>query len=143
MTREDLLKEVSPCGMLCSDCPPYKAKDDPALLQSLLDRGYKPEFLPCPGCREVKGHCPHFGTLCSTYACAEKHEVEFCGDCPEFPCQFLHPAADRANILPHNMKLFNLLTIRRDGLEAWYEHALEIKRRYYTGKITIGDGPQL
>jgi hypothetical protein len=143
MTREEMLREVAPCGMHCGDCPPYKARDDAAMFEMLVSHGYKKEFLPCPGCREVEGHCPHFQEVCATYKCVVEHGVELCFECPDFPCVKLHPAADRAERLPHNMKMYNLCTIRRIGLEAWREMAIEIKQRYYQGKITFGDGPQV
>jgi hypothetical protein len=59
------------------------------------------------------------------------------------PCSRLNPAADRANILPHNLKAFNLCCIQRQGLAAWLAQAPDIQRRYYAGKMAIGKGPQL
>jgi hypothetical protein len=55
----------------------------------------------------------------------------------------LHPCADRAGILPHYCKVFNLCTIKNIGLEGFIGKSPEIKKRYYTGKMEIGKGPQL
>ncbi|HNX97446.1 MAG TPA: hypothetical protein PKK12_07185 [Candidatus Aminicenantes bacterium] len=55
----------------------------------------------------------------------------------------LHPSADRAEVLPHNLKVYNLCTIERRGLDRFLEEAAESKARYYKGKMVIGSGPQL
>ena len=36
-------------------------------------------------------------------------------------CNYLHPVADKASELPHNTKLFNLLLIKKMGVDAWAE----------------------
>jgi hypothetical protein len=41
------------------------------------------------------------------------------------------------------MKIYNLCTIKRDGVEAFVEKSSEIKKRYYAGIMEIGKGPQL
>ena len=51
--------------------------------------------------------------------------------------------ADRADILPHNLKVFNLCFIQRHGLEEFLKKAPGIKRRYYRGKMAIGQGPKV
>jgi len=55
----------------------------------------------------------------------------------------LAPAADRAEVLPHNTKLYNLCVIQRRGVEELIERALEIKQSYYRGRMEIGEGPKL
>jgi hypothetical protein len=54
----------------------------------------------------------------------------------------LAPAADRADVLPHNTKLYNLCLIQKLGVEELIERALEIKQSYYRGKMEIGEGPK-
>jgi hypothetical protein len=80
---------------------------------------------------------------CSTFECVSGRGVEFCFQCAEFPCSRLNPASDRADVLPHNMKVFNLCTIRRDGVAGFLRASADMKRRYYQGKMAIGRGPQL
>lgn len=143
MKKTDEITLVAPCGMYCAECECHKAKDNPALLEYLVSKGLKREKLPCPGCRPLKGNCPAIGCTCETYACVTGRDNDFCFECPEFPCTKLLPAADRANILPHNMKVFNLCFIKQQGLDKWLEKAPEIKQRYYQGKMVIGKGPQL
>jgi hypothetical protein len=144
MTQNDRnLAGVAPCGIHCADCGPFLAKDDPAVLEECVARGIKRDRLPCLGCRAVKGNCPVLEETCETYACVSKRGFDFCFECPDFPCDKLNPAAHRAEILPHNLKVFNLCYIQRHGLGAWLKKAPEIKRRYYQGKMAIGKGPQI
>jgi hypothetical protein len=140
---EEMLAAAAPCGIDCSDCELFRAKDDPALMEALIAKGLKRESLPCPGCRPAKGLCPVIAGVCVTYACVEKRGVEFCYECPDFPCEKLNPAAHRADILPHNLKAFNLCFIQRHGLEEFLRAAPGIRRRYYRGKMVIGRGPQV
>ena len=62
---------LGPCGELCGLCPYYKGEKTPH----------------CNGCGYQKGHLFH--GECRVYFCAEKHDVEHCGLCPEFPCDLL------------------------------------------------------
>lgn len=132
---------AAPCGIYCAECKVYKSKDSPAVQEALVARGLKRESVPCPGCREVKGNCPAVGKTCETYTCSVGKKVSFCFECPGFPCSKLNPAVDRANILPHNMKVFNLCFIKEKGLQKWLEEAPEIQNKYFQGKMVIGRGP--
>jgi hypothetical protein len=143
MFTEEEVKDVATCGIYCGQCPAYTCKDNPVLLEAVVAKGLKREDLPCPGCREHKGKCAFTDGDCATYDCAEKHEVTFCYECAEFPCQYLHPCADRADVLPHNLKVYNLCYIKTHGLEAFKQKYPDIAACYYTGKMAIGKGPQL
>jgi len=143
MLNKDDLTLVSPCGIYCAECAAYKVKDHPELLNALVANGINEESLPCPGCRALDGNCLHLEGRCENYACAEEHEVAMCFECNEFPCNKLSPSVDRANVLPHNMKMFSQCYISRHGVEAWIKKLPEIRKRYYMGKITYGKGPLL
>lgn len=143
MSTEDGEDLVAPCGIDCGICELNMCKDKPLLLNFLAAKGVPKEKLPCDGCRSVKGACPVIGEVCETYACAITKNVGFCFECEEFPCSRLHPAANRADVLPHNMKLFNLCTIKRDGVKGFIDKSKEIKHMYYKGKMEIGKGPKL
>ncbi len=136
---------IAPCGIYCEPCPLYRAQFDEALRQSLSERLQRPpEEVPCRGCRPTAGSpTPLHGEVCCTFACAENKGHETCGECADFPCNLLHPAADRAAILPHNCKVFSLLVLRRDGVERWAEQYPQIGQRYYQGRMVIGSGPML
>lgn len=139
--NKDELALVSPCGIYCAECSAYKVKNNPELLKALVASGMKAEELPCPGCRAVEGNCPHLPECCENYICAMEHEVDMCFECEDFPCNKLHPSSDRANMLPHNMKLFTQCYIRKHGLQAWKEQYQSMRKRYFTGKISFGKGP--
>ncbi len=57
------------CGLDCVDCE-YKDK------------------CSCKGCRNTSGE-QFFGT-CRVAKCAIKHDVTYCYQCKEFPCQLLN-----------------------------------------------------
>jgi len=127
---------TAPCGLACFNCVVYLAKDNPEL-RTLVSKqfGIPPEEVNCPGCREVKGKCPVIPAECSVYPCAEKHAVKFCCDCPDFPCDNLHPYADQADKLPHNTKLYNLCLIKKLGVGEWAKtKAAQVKKTYFQDK---------
>jgi hypothetical protein len=138
---------VAPCGTYCGDCGAYRVKDDPSMRGVIAERLQRLQLnwngVPCAGCRPVEGDCQFIDGICATYACVTGHGFDFCFECPEFPCAKLNPAADRADALPHNIKLFNLCCIKEQGLSRWLEKRSEIRQRYYQGKMVIGKGPQL
>ena len=110
----------APCGIHCGLCPLHKAGEDEQLRAGLIERlKLPPEKVPCPGCRAADGHCPVIGEQCATWICARDRGVEFCSDCPDFPCVRLMPCADRAGVLPHNIKIFSLALRKTKGREAW------------------------
>ena len=45
----------------------------------------------CQGCIESDGHCIEWTESdgCPIHKCAKKHQVQFCGLCEEFPCNWL------------------------------------------------------
>ncbi len=134
---------VAPCGIDCGICEVYTCRDDPRLFDYLVSIGIPKERIPCKGCRPLEGKCPVIPGTCSTFSCAKGRKADFCFECREFPCEMLNPSADRADVLPHNTKVFNLCTIKRDGVEGFIAKSGEIKKRYYQGKMKIGSGPQV
>jgi hypothetical protein len=75
---------------------------------------------------------------CNVYKCTEQKKIDFCCDCSDFPCDHLHPFADKANEVPHNTKVFNLCLIKKMGLEAWAkDKAKSVKKTYFKGKWKI------
>lgn len=140
-TKEDITL-VAPCGIYCGACPMYKVKDDPSLREGLVKR-INWNGVPCAGCRPGKGKNQFIANTCPTHACATERGHDFCFECAEFPCARLNPAADRADVLPHNLKIFNLVYIKQHGVAQFLEKEPEIKQRYYRGKMVIGQGPQM
>jgi hypothetical protein len=102
------------------------------------------ETMLCSGCRNHKGQIPlqkHvFGEAhrCAAYECSQEKGIKFCSDCDQFPCDNLHPYADKAGDLPHNIKVFNLCLIKKMGLEKWAESkAGDVRQTYFTKPWTL------
>lgn len=134
---------TAPCGISCANCECHTAKDSPPLLNYLISTGIPSENLPCDGCRSIEGACPVIGEICATYLCVKEKGVNFCYECVDFPCDKLNPAANRAEVLPHNLKTFNLCTIKNRGLDKFAEEAGTVKAKYYKGTMAVGRGPQI
>ena len=143
MSTEERLHLVAPCGIDCGNCALYMCRHDAGTMDRLIARGIPKEKLPCEGCRSVAGDCPVIPEKCETYVCALQKDVEFCFECAEFPCSKLCPSADRADVLPHNLKIFNLCTIERAGVEGFVKASVDFERLYFKGKMKIGKGPAL
>ena len=79
---------------------------------------------------------------CETLECVKLKKLDFCFECSDFPCSKLQPLAEGADRYPHNLKVYNLITIKNKGLEKWAAEAAEIRERYFRGKFKIGAGPQ-
>ncbi len=135
---------AAPCGIHCGLCPLNKALSDEKLRDTLSQRmNIPPEKATCPGCRGVEGHCPVIGEQCATFICAQEKGVDFCCDCSEFPCPKLMPCSDRAESLPHNIKVYSLTLRKHKGEEAWNQMIDQIYSLYFRGQMKIGRGPAL
>jgi hypothetical protein len=134
---------VAPCGIDCGQCECYTARDDPAILNYLVSVGIPADRLPCAGCRQIEGACPVLKKECDTHRCITDRRLRFCYECKDFPCTRLNPTADRAQQLPHNTKVFNLCYIQKQGLRKFLENSADIKKRYFKGKMIVGEGPRI
>jgi len=132
---------TAPCGLDCFNCPVYLAAENEELKAKISSgMGVPVESVVCRGCRGEGGAIPFLGMSepCNTYRCAAERDVAFCCDCPDFPCDNLHPYADRASQVPHNTKVFNLCLIKRMGLQAWAQtKAKSVKQTYYKGTLRL------
>jgi hypothetical protein len=139
----DYRKLTAPCGIDCFNCEMFKENITPEM-QKLIG-GYKkadPSTIGYRGCRE--SGCLVIPGECETKACISEKKVEFCFECSEFPCRRLQPCLDGAERYPQNFKLFNLCRIQAAGLEQWASgEAGEIRKRYRSGKLQVGNGPVL
>jgi hypothetical protein len=94
----------------------------------------------CQGCRGEGGK-PDFmnwSEPCNVYRCITRRGLDFCSECSDFPCDHLHPYADRASEVPHNTKVFNLCLIKKIGLERWAEtKAKDVKHTYFKEKFKL------
>ena len=110
---------TAPCGLPCFACYLYLANEDEAMRHLVSQElGLPREQAVCPGCRNTQGRPAHLPMNCRVYPCAAEKGVHLCCDCPDFPCDLLHPYFDNAKLW-HNTKVFNLCLIKKLGLEAW------------------------
>lgn len=138
----DQTRLAAPCGIHCGMCALNKALLDEKLRATLAERMNIPvEKATCPGCRTIEGHCPVIGEQCATYICVSEKGVEFCYECSEFPCSKLLPCSDRAESLPHNIKIFSLTLRKHKGEKVWNEMIGQIYSLYFRGQMKIGRGP--
>ena len=132
---------TAPCGLDCFNCPMYLAGQDEELRRKISQRTNLPmEQAMCQGCRNQGGIMDFWGWTepCQAYQCISKKGYDFCYECEDFPCDHLHPYADRANEVPHNTKVFNLCLIKKMGLEKWAEEkAREVKSTYFKSKFKL------
>ena len=144
----DYFQMTAPCGLDCFSCVFYLAHEDQEAMKSVekMSNEYNVpvNIMLCKGCRSHDGKIPlqmHlFGKnhRCSAYECSKSKGLRFCGYCDEFPCDNLHPYADKASTLPHNIKVFNLCLINKLGLKKWAEtKASEVRKVYFSKPWTL------
>jgi len=146
MTRAiDYKLMTAPCGLDCFNCERYLANDDESvrkqLESALKQRGLPADNITCKGCRSEKGACLGFGPKrvpCKAYDCVMAKGLHSCAECEDFPCDRLQPFAELAQLLPHNMKVYNLAMIRKMGVEKWAEEkSRQVREKYFRGKFDI------
>lgn len=137
----DYKQMTAPCGLDCFNCPAYLAKDNEKLRGIISKRmGVPLEKAFCQGCRNENGKIAFLNMTqpCNVYRCIGEKDIDFCCDCSAFPCDHLHPYADRALEVPHNTKVFNLCLIKKMGLESWAESkAKDVKDTYFKGSFKL------
>jgi len=135
----DYFLMTAPCGQDCFNCPFYLASENKRYKRILSKKMRIPfDKASCKGCRCDNG-MPAFldrNEPCNIMRCTQEKGVRFCFECLDFPCDYLHPLADRASLWPHNTKVFNLCLIKKMGLEAWARtKAKRVFETYYKEKI--------
>jgi hypothetical protein len=137
----DYKRMTSPCGLDCFNCRMYLANENEELRTKISKyTGIPFEQAICKGCRGEVGNPVFFNQTepCNVYRCITKRNLDFCYQCSDFPCDNLHPYADRASEMPHNTKVFNLCLIKKMGLESWAKtKARDVKRTYFEGKFKL------
>ena len=101
--------KITACGECCAGCP--KKQDG-----------------RCPGCIEADGRVPEWAGSgrCKVHACTRKHGVQFCGLCPEYPCNQM------AELVSWNPDIQEHMT----ALKNEYRKTIEIIGENYFGKWT-------
>lgn len=140
----DIKMLTAPCGIDCFNCQIYAENITEETANRLAAAlGKDPEAIACAGCRPKQGKDMLMAKDCATYQCVQDHQVEFCYECSDFPCEKLAPTKDKAERLPHNMKIYNLCAMKARGLDVWAAEAQTIRKRYFEGDMVIGCGPQI
>jgi hypothetical protein len=146
----NFLQMTAPCGLDCFNCTFYIANEDTKAMKQVKqwskELNIPVEIMTCRGCRNHNGQIPlqkHlFGEdhRCAAYECSKREEVQFCGQCESFPCDHLHPYADKASTIPHNTKVFNLCLINKMGVEEWAKSkAADVRETYFAKKWTLSE----
>ena len=132
---------TAPCGLDCFNCPMYLANENQELRAKISKNMEIPiEKAVCRGCRDEGGTIASVGMAepCNVYKCIQKKGIQFCSDCNDFPCDHLHPYADKASQRPHNTKVFNLCLIKKMGLQSWAkDKAKSVKNTYFKGTFKL------
>ena len=137
--QSESIELATPCGLYCGACTVFKARGDTARTEKIAQAmGIPVEQVNCRGCRAEKGLIKFMGEPCPTYECLAQKGLQFCYECEDFPCLKLAPCADKAQSLPHNTKIYNLVLLQKLGFQKWLPIAQQTWRRYFTGKKEHG-----
>ncbi len=124
MSKDVDKKLAAVCGLFCPACHVFiGTKEDPERLKVMAQRLQRPlgEML-CSGCRSEK-RCFYCESKCKMSKCATAKGVDFCGECPEYPCKDLK--AFQAE-MPHRIELWKSQErIKEAGYEKWYAEMVE------------------
>jgi len=147
--NEEKLQLVAPCGYCCLSCASYEhsvCNDEIAIQREATRANLPVEKLRgvCAGCRPMQG-APHKNMLCKTYDCCVNIKgLNFCFQCEDFPCLKLAPISDMADVRRHNTKIYNLLMLKKLGLDEYIRRSSELLTQWARGKTPIpGDDVQI
>jgi len=137
----DYAHMTAPCGLDCFNCAMFQARENESLRTKIAARLDIPfEKAVCRGCRDEGGRIEFMNMEqpCKVFRCISGKGLSLCSECADFPCDHLHPYADRAAEVPHNTKVFNLCLIRKMGLQEWAEtKARSVKNTYFKGTFEL------
>ena len=155
MTREELLRAVAPCSMMCHTCPACQGGAMEETARQLLKylegcyefndamlpdeyRGWLDSFSSfqarlekytrrsCPTCRQTPENGQGCIEDCPVRVCYQEKGVDFCAECGEFPCE---KAKDffmkRHPVIAADWENGSL-RIRKIGAEAYFEEKRKI-----------------
>jgi hypothetical protein len=137
----DYRQMTAPCGIDCFNCLMYAARENDKLRDIIAKKmNLAFEDAVCNGCRNQSGKCSAHSLEepCSVYKCIQKKGLNFCFECDDFPCDFLHPYADQASLRPHNTKVFNLCLMKKMGVDSWAQtKAKKVRDTYFKEKFKL------
>ena len=107
------------CGLYCGACPNLLATENGTVDELANIRNKPPEEIVCYGCKSER--VTPWCTICNIKQCAREKGYEFCGECPEMPCDILTNFIEDQNYPYHLGVMKNLKTIGEQGVAAWLE----------------------
>ena len=127
------LKYLGPCGVYCqADCATMRiltANDESArrrLAEDLTGDAERWREITCDGCRgekvlNVAGiYC--WGRDCSIRECALDRQVDYCCECPAYPCAILSDLREADPMIARGTEALEF--IRTHGARAWLERRI-------------------
>ena len=155
MDKQQLLHYVAPCSLFCYTCPALKDGAVSECAQKLCNylegyydfndenipekyRSWLPEFESfykklegytksrCPGCRDNPS--PGAGCVegCVVPSCVKEHEVDYCAECSEFPCQKAKDFFLTLNIVIERDWELGNKRIKEIGIEEYFNEKKEV-----------------
>ncbi len=108
------------CGLYCGNCEVFRAweEGDVEFLKKEAEEDRIPvEEVRCEGCRSEV--VMYWCRRCDIKRCASERGVDFCHECPEFPC----PLILRFRMSrPHHEPVFeNMKAIEGEGIDKWLQ----------------------
>lgn len=102
---------VAPCGMNCNVCSGYLG-----LQYNVKNQGIRISY--CLSCRPRDKKCAVLKKRCKRLM---NHTVQYCYECPEYPCDKLRDIDTRYKTLFRMSLLENLTDIKENGIEKFIE----------------------
>ncbi len=106
---------IAPCGMNCGICSAYLAKT-----HDTRARGVRMPY--CAGCRPGDKKCALLKKRCGLLL---EGRVQFCYECPEFPCSHLKTIDKRYRERYRMSMVENLRFVKEHGVGAFLESETE------------------
>ena len=76
----------------------------------------------------LAGHCPGCGQgnrPCKVARCGMEHNVEYCFECPEYPCELYNHADEYDSFITHLNQKADLMKAKEIGIEAYCAEQFE------------------
>jgi Protein of unknown function (DUF3795) len=109
-TKNSAEELIAPCGMNCALCSGYLA-----LKNDVKNQGVQIPY--CHGCRPRDKKCAFLKKRCSQLL---THEVNFCYECKDFPCENLKHIDMRYQKFYKMSFIENLLSIEKNGVDRFF-----------------------
>jgi hypothetical protein len=100
---------IAPCGMNCNVCSGYLA-----VTNNVKSKGVHLSY--CIGCRPREKKCAFLKKRCKRLS---KHSVQFCYECPDYPCEPLRKIDARYRTFFRMSLLENLTSLQKNGMDSF------------------------